>query len=230
MWTPYGVPGDIPPASLFHGCLRFMDYVEEYMHDRVTRQFRRVQGIPRRAISMGRKTRLAANGKSYKKEYGHADEYWEQIAQYTYTLRDLGREARIDDHTSPEYIQWYAMITHPRVHNPNHGPKDVYVGTMHTASQHRLQPIRQKLFSVSQQALEDPNVQDYVRASLHNMNPYASTGGFPGVHPRSMHHWWGQPNMFPEEQYRQLVQQGWSASPGYEYENLSTNPDDENSE
>ncbi|GAA0186764.1 hypothetical protein LIER_34052 [Lithospermum erythrorhizon] len=93
MWTPYGALGDIPPASLFHGCLRLMDYVEAYMPDRVTRQFGRVHGIPRRAINMGRKTRLAANGKSYKKKYGHSDEYWEQIAQHTYTFRDLGREA-----------------------------------------------------------------------------------------------------------------------------------------
>ncbi|GAA0159447.1 hypothetical protein LIER_16217 [Lithospermum erythrorhizon] len=122
--------------------------------------------------------------------------------------------ARIAGQTSPEYTKWHAMIIHPRVHNPDHGPSDVYL----------------ELFSVTQQALEDPNVPYHVRASLHNMNRYAGTGGFSGEHPTPMHHWWGQPDRFPEEQYRQLVQQVWSAYPGYEYGNLPINPDDENSE
>ncbi|GAA0148019.1 hypothetical protein LIER_36637 [Lithospermum erythrorhizon] len=56
---------------------------------------------------MGPKTRLAANGKSYKKEYGHVDKYWEQLEQHTYTLRDLGREAPIASQSSPEYTEWF---------------------------------------------------------------------------------------------------------------------------
>ncbi|GAA0142124.1 hypothetical protein LIER_35521 [Lithospermum erythrorhizon] len=79
-WTPYGAPPEIPVLSLYHGCLRFMDCLEAYMPYKVTRQFGRVQGIPRRAISLSHGTSLAAKANSYKKVYGHADDYWEQMA------------------------------------------------------------------------------------------------------------------------------------------------------
>ncbi|GAA0141360.1 hypothetical protein LIER_44054 [Lithospermum erythrorhizon] len=79
-WTPYVAPTEIPVVLLYHGCLLFTECLEAYMPDRVTRQFGRVQGIPKRAISLGHGMRLAGKANSYKKVYGHVDEYWEQMA------------------------------------------------------------------------------------------------------------------------------------------------------
>lgn len=103
-WTPFGRPSLIPPASLFHGCLTFMDYAEGYMPKRVARQFGRVQRVPPTPIDFDHhRSNLGAKARGYKKVYGSAVAYWNEMQNHNYPLHHLGLEAVVPDSTTPDY-------------------------------------------------------------------------------------------------------------------------------
>ncbi|GAA0138512.1 hypothetical protein LIER_00245 [Lithospermum erythrorhizon] len=156
----------VPSASWVPGTERVLRWKDNNRH-------RNENSIELVVIHKQLDNTTAEHENSYKKVYGHADEY-EQMAQHTYAFRDLGDEARITGQTIPDYTDW-------------------------------LQPLRQELFLLSQQASQDLNVPNYVRTSLDNISRYAGTGGFPGVHQTPMQNWWGPHDRYPEEQYRHPI-------------------------
>ncbi|GAA0166172.1 hypothetical protein LIER_21391 [Lithospermum erythrorhizon] len=197
LWTPFGPPCTIPPSSLYHGCIRFMGFNEAYMPDRVSRQFGRVQCIPRPIIELGEGTKLAATARSYKKVYGNTDVNWMNLAQHCFAPIDMGAPAEMANLTVPEYMDWYVSRSHVKVHNPAHGVTEASTTTMYSASQQRLQPLRKKVISLSKKFAEDSSIPTYVREGLEDLRRLAGTGGLPGVHPMPMNEWWGDSGKRP---------------------------------
>lgn len=104
MWTPYDMIRHIPPVSLYHGCINFMDHFEAYMPDRVARQFGRIQCVPQEPITFNRsRSYLRWRPNSYKKVYGWSDAIWNQLQYHNVGLGNLGELALQAHHSTPDY-------------------------------------------------------------------------------------------------------------------------------
>ena len=87
------------------------------MPDRVARQFRRVQQIPRAPIEPLRAWR-ATKISSYKVDYDAARFAWGAQAVHSMTLAEMGPPIQEGHDCSDEYMEWYLPRTHPLVNPP----------------------------------------------------------------------------------------------------------------
>ncbi|GAA0152968.1 hypothetical protein LIER_11318 [Lithospermum erythrorhizon] len=118
-WTPYGESYEILPISYYNGCIHFLEVNEPYMPIRVSRQFGRVQEIPRPPI---RSTicKLCSAPKSYKKEYGCNDSHWQDWDTHRYDANWLGAKVSYAEEATDDYLPWFRRHSHVRVSNPVH--------------------------------------------------------------------------------------------------------------
>lgn len=119
-WTPYGPIPD-GHVTYYHGTIRFLNIIEPYMPERISRQFGRVQRIPGRVIEpyscVYRK-----NPRSYKKACGSSDAQWDIPAAHRLNADFLGPLAtHSTSSVSPDYMEWFRRVSHVRVTNPD-GP------------------------------------------------------------------------------------------------------------
>ena len=120
-WEPYiGARTQHPfhQSSFFCGCLRALDVIEPYHPQRVLRQFGYVQTIPPAPLAPLRASRGSTAGQ-YKVSYKFLDQYWESWEDHVLSQAHRGHRVQHAWECSPDYLEWFVRISHPRVQNPD---------------------------------------------------------------------------------------------------------------
>ena len=110
--------------SAFQGCISFLDVVEPYMPDRVLRQFGYTQSIPHNPIPPLTVCR-SSNIRKYKVKYPRKESNWFAPDGHILSVRQLGARARPPSACTPDYMDWYLPLSHPRVVNTGLLPRNI---------------------------------------------------------------------------------------------------------
>ena len=98
--------------SLYRGVISFLSISEPYMPDRCSRQYGRVQDIPRPAITPFKAKRLR-QVKTYSLEFDPSSDVWDARGDHCLRIQELGPAVEGDPAECAEgYMDWYTPRTH----------------------------------------------------------------------------------------------------------------------
>ena len=123
IWDPYSqLISDYhrPEVTFYIGCLRCFEVVEPYHPDRVLRQFGHVQTIPAAPLGPGQHRRGGSAQRQRARWHEAVRGYFETWDNHLFTDDRRGRLANPAWSCSPDYMDWYSRVSHPRVQNPVH--------------------------------------------------------------------------------------------------------------
>ena len=104
--------------TLYHGVLSWCRSTEPYMLQRVSRQYGRMQAIPKDPIEPLRAKRPVYT-KRHKIEYDTTRWAWENLAAHMASLFHMGNPTTYGDECTEDYMAWYIPRTHPIIGRPD---------------------------------------------------------------------------------------------------------------
>ena len=108
----------VVPKTLYHGPIRFLDYIEPYISNRTLRQFGYLQIIPAAPLMPTDRTKRSRRSLDYRVTYHMDDRLWMTPAAHMLMSGYYAHRAIPPSACTSDYLDWYYTRSHPFIQNP----------------------------------------------------------------------------------------------------------------